>query len=1055
MLRKLSGIVAVLLINLLLCNSNLFAQSTDATITGKVMDANGPVKGTSITIHNESTGFKQTTLTNQNGVYTFLQLPLGSPYSVSANHIGYTEQKKSGYKLSYGDELVIDFEMADKSNEIDEIVINGGDLKDKIKTLGASTAITANELKKMPVNGRNFSSLIDLSPVSNGSNLAGQRASSTNFTVDGMNSRSTVAGGNASGAYAISMEAIQEFKVVTNDYDVTYGRSGGGSVTTVTKAGTNTFKGSVFTFGRTDWLSSQYNLNGTPRSQEFSTYQTGFSLGGPIVKDKAHFFVALDRQRDARPLQIANIVSPEDVARYKVTQATLDEFAQIAEQKYGANPDRLFGEFNKKKNTDAAFARIDWQINDKNLLTIRNNFIYDMDDQQEGDNSNINAYESYTNRKYITNSLMASLRTSINPKITNDFKLQYFLERSEALHNVEGFGQDQSIPRAIVEEVESIDGNDKYYRSIQIGGQRFAPEWFHGDMFQLVNNIYYNTEKIKYTFGIDAMYTDMNFRYGSEMNGRYYFTGMKNFADLKPYRYARDVYMTDQENTKVNNLAIGIYGQLETKVARGLDMVLGVRLDNTQYLRKANFNQVVYDELGISTDNGINTFQFQPRVQFTWDVNEERKDIIRFGAGIFGSALNPYSMLNNVLFDGTKIAGVDITDPALIPTPNFPGYRNDPNSAPGRDLLNQPGVEKLITINTNHKDVKVPTVYKANFSINHFFSPSLRVGLSAYATWARNNYMYVDRNMVDEPYFRLAAEGNRGVYIPADKINANNGAANWVHSRKTDQIGRVLEMNSEGKNNTYTVVVDGTYRYWKDGQVSMSYTWNDAKDNTSYNGNVANSATLSLMVQDDPRDLSRMTYSDNQFRHKVVFYGTLPSIWGISMGLRYSGIAGTRYSLSVKGNVNGDFVASNDLAFVYNPDDNNVPQNLREGIQKILDNPNAEQSIKDYIRNNAGRIAERNGGVNGFYGVFDLHLAKEFKFYKTHGVEASVDIFNVANLFNKDWGVGKNLGKQELYSIKSFDAQKLQYLYNMTSNVGVSTLNGNPFQVQLGLRYSF
>src|SRR5690606_19120483 len=210
-----------------------------------------------------------------------------------------------------------------------------------------------------------------------------------------------------------------------------------------------------------------------------------------------------------------------------------------------------------------------------------------------------------------------------------------------------------------------------------------------------------------------------------------------------------------------------------------------------------------------------------------------------------------------------------------------------------------------------------------------------------------------------------------------------------------------------------------------------------------------------LFRSDDPRDLSRMTYSDNQFRHKVVFYGTVPSIWGISMGLRYSGIAGTRYSLSVKGNVNGDFVASNDLAFVYNPDDNNVPQNLREGIQKILDNPNAEQSIKDYIRNNAGRIAERNGGVNGFYGVFDLHLAKEFKFYKTHGIEASVDIFNVANLFNKDWGVGNNLGKQELYSIKSFDAQKLQYLYNMTSNVGVSTLNGNPFQVQLGLRYSF
>src|SRR5690606_25565093 len=108
--------------------------------------------------------------------------------------------------------------------------------------------------------------------------LAGQRASSTNFTVDGMNSRSTVAGGNSGGAYSISMEAIREFKVVTNDYDVTYGRSGGGSVTTVTKSGTNTLTGSAFTFARTGWLSSKYNLNGTPRTQEFSTYQYGFSL---------------------------------------------------------------------------------------------------------------------------------------------------------------------------------------------------------------------------------------------------------------------------------------------------------------------------------------------------------------------------------------------------------------------------------------------------------------------------------------------------------------------------------------------------------------------------------------------------------------------------------------------------------------------------------------------------------------------------------------------------------------------------------------------------------
>lgn len=577
MQRQIIWLISLTIITFFQIPTNSWAQGTEATITGRIMDNNGPVKGTSVSVKNESTGFKQTTLTNQNGIYTFPQLPLGSPYSISVNHVGYAEQKKTDYKLSYGDELNVDFTLSSAENKLDEVIVQGtaADLKNKIKTLGASTAITANDLKKMPVNGRNFSSLIDLSPVSSGTNLAGQRASSTNFTVDGMNSRSTVAGGNSGGAYSISMEAIREFKVVTNDYDVTFGRSGGGSITTVTKSGTNTLTGSAFTFARAGWLSSKYNLNGTARKQKFSTYQYGFSLGGPIIKDKAHFFVTWDRQMDTRPLQIADIQTTEDIARYKVTQATLDEFTRIAVGKYGASADRLFGSFDKKKKTDAAFARIDWQLNDKNLLTIRNNFVYDMDNQQEGDNTGINVFESYTNRRYINNSLMASLRTSINSKLTNDLKVQHFYERSEAQHNVAGFDQSHSIPRAIVESVQSVDGTNKYTNSIQLGGQRYAPEWFNGNMLQLVNNLYYNTDKIKYTFGADVMYTNMDFRYGSEMNGRFYFTGLQNFDNLTPYRYARDVYMTDKENTLVNNLAVGLYGQMEAKIARGLDVVGG------------------------------------------------------------------------------------------------------------------------------------------------------------------------------------------------------------------------------------------------------------------------------------------------------------------------------------------------------------------------------------------------------------------------------------------------------------------------------------------------
>lgn len=1052
MIRLITAFFALCIV---LCTAPLhsYGQGNEATITGKVSESKaGGIVGATVIVRNESTGFQAGTVTDVNGDYIIKQLPLGSPYSISVSYVGYGEQKKSGYALNQGDQLRLNFALETDATELQAVDIKASSLKNTVMTLGSSTPISARDIGRLPVNGRNFTSLIDLSPLSNGSSLGGQLASSTNYTIDGMTSRGTISGGSTSGAYSISMEAIREFKVVTNEYDVTMGRAGGGTISTVTKSGTNQLSGSAFTFGRTDWLSSPYDLRGNKRTQQFSTYQYGFSLGGPIIRDKAHFFVAWDRQADSRPLYIANNLSPADVAANRVTTETLEEFSAIARSKYGMSDAPQYGAFDKKKGTDAVFARIDWQLNSKNLLTLRNNFVREDDKLSEGDNSGINFYESFINRKKFDNSIMASLRTILSPKITNEVKLQHFYEDVAVIPSNELPAQ--GIPRAIVENVESVSGTSTYFNSIQIGGQRFSPEWFKGNVLQLVDNFYYNTGKINFTFGLDLMYNQMHSRYGSEMNGRFYFTGLENFNNLKPYRYAREIYMVEDESQKVRSLSSGLYAQMETRLGIGLEMTAGLRLDHTTYLNRANFSQVVYDQLGIRTNNKINTLQLQPRVQFTWDINDQSKDVIRFGAGVFGSALNPYSMVNNMLFDGSKVASVEIQGD-LVPTPNFPGYRNDPSTAPGAELFNIPGIERLITINTNSPDAKVPVVYKTNFSYNHFFSDRLRVGVSGYASWARNNYMYLDRNMVDEPFFRIEAEANRGVYVPAASINATNGATNWLNGRKTNQVGRVLELVSEGKKNQYAVVIDGTYRYFRDGQITASYTWNDAKDNTSYNGNVANTATLDQMVVDDPRDLSKMSYANNQFRQKVVFYGTAPSFWGITVGLRYSGIGGTRYTLAVSGNMNGDFVSSNDLAFVYDPANTATPEYLRTGIQAILDNPEAEESIKRYIRENAGKVAERNGGVNNFYGVFDLRLAKRFKIYKSHGIEASIDIFNVANLLNKDWGVGYNLGKQNLLTIRSFDKTKEEFVYNVNKGAGVSGLNGNPYQVQLGLRYAF
>ncbi|WP_132053403.1 TonB-dependent receptor [Pseudocnuella soli] len=1046
--------LSVGLLFLLLCNTLMVLgqNATQAVVLGAVSSADGPVQGATIYVKNESTGFTTSTVTNKEGGYIFNQLPLGSPYSLTVSYVGYKSEKKTGIALNQGDRLEIGFSLIKNEGALTEVVVTTNTIRRNIANVGAATTISPKDLNTLPVNGRNFTTLIDLSPLANGTSIGGQLQSSTNFTIDGMSARGTIAGGNTSGAYSISMEAIREFKVVNNEYDVTEGRAGGGTISTVTKSGTNTFTGSAFGFLRHNKLSSRYDIRGNRRNQPFSTAQYGASIGGPIVKDKAHFFLVWDHQQDSRPLIIADVRSAADEAAFRVTQSTLDRFTAIAREKYGVSDNPQFGSFDKGRSTDAIFGRVDWQLNSKNLLTIRNNYVYELDNLSEGDNSGINARESYIDRKKMNNSLIVSLRSAINSKLTNEFKAQQFLQHEFVIPSPEL--PPAGIPRAIVENVTSVgEKGTNYTNSIQIGGQRFSPEWFKGTVYQVVNNLYYNTERAKFTFGVDMMYTKMHNVYGSEMNGRFFFTGLDNFEKGIPYRYAREIAIVDDPSTVLHQLASGVYGQMETRLGRGFNLLAGVRLDNTQYLNGANYNAVAEKELGIVTNNKIQTLQVQPRFELMWDVNEKKRDFIRFGAGIFGSNLNPYSMINNILFDGTKVAAVDMT--TNVPTPDFERYRQDPSTAPGKDLFNIPGVEKLITINTNAKDVKVPTVYKASLTYNHMFSERLRVGISGYASFARNNYMYVDRNMVDQPYFRIEQEANRGVYVPANTINARNGVANWVDSRKTNTLGRVLELISDGKKNQFAVVLDGTFRYYKDGQITASYTWNDSRDNTSYNGNVANSATLSLMVKDDPRDLSRMTYADNQFRSKVVVYANAPSIRGITIGLRFSGIGGTRYSLAVAGNMNGDFVNSNDLAYIYDPNDAATPKYIADGINAILANPDVQGNFKEYLTRSFGKIAERNGGENGFNGVFDLRLAKKVMINRKHGVELSMDLFNVANTFNKKRGVNQNLGKQNIYNITSFNAATETFGYRVNTTSGVSPLGGTPFQAQLGVRYSF
>ena len=277
------------------------------------------------------------------------------------------------------------------------------------------------------------------------------------------------------------------------------------------------------------------------------------------------------------------------------------------------------------------------------------------------------------------------------------------------------------------------------------------------------------------------------------------------------------------------------------------------------------------------------------------------------------------------------------------------------------------------------------------------------------------------------------------------------------------QLGRVLELTNSGEATDRAAIADATLELSRGTRVDASYTLNSAYDNTTFGCCLARTATTYTAITGDPRDLSgSWGHSDTDFRNKVVITGTLPRLWGAHIGVRYVSTSGRPMSAVVNGDINGDESTSNDLAFVFNPDDPSTPAAIAAAMRRVLDNP--QNVARDYLRANLGRIATRNGAFAPRTERFDLRATKGIQ--TTHGqwLTIGIDVFNVANLLNSNWGAEYQLPvgisnqnpviqRLPLLNVVGFNQATKQYIYTVNENFGVLQKAGNPYQIQLSVRY--
>jgi hypothetical protein len=293
----------------------LFAQKYTGTITGVISDSQGAVvNSASVAVTNPATGASRTATSNSSGVYVVPELEVGT-YTVKITAPGFKEYVAKNVELNTSSTATINATLQVGSTS-DQVTVEGSTVQVETATGAVGNVVEGNEVRELPLNGRNFIELTQLAPgvspiagfdvvkkgLEGGTDFSvnGNSVTSNLFLVDGVNNNDI--GSNRTILIYPSLQAIDEFKILRNSYGPEYGQAAGAIVNIVTRGGTNQFHGGVFYDGRNDKLNANSyfnNLNGA-RRPPLHRNDYGFNIGGPVIKDRLFFFESEEWNKEKR-----------------------------------------------------------------------------------------------------------------------------------------------------------------------------------------------------------------------------------------------------------------------------------------------------------------------------------------------------------------------------------------------------------------------------------------------------------------------------------------------------------------------------------------------------------------------------------------------------------------------------------------------------------------------------------------------------------------------------------------------------------------------------------
>ncbi len=1042
--------VSLLLLLLLTAQLSWGQGATTAAINGIVTDEKGePLPGATVLAIHTPTGTQYGVGTNADGRYNIQGMRVGGPYTVKVSFVGYQDGTRANIVLSLNANLRLDFPLSTSSTELGNVVVTGRpDPTINAGRTGAATNVSRDQIMELPTLSRSLTDFTRLTPQAGGggsSSFGGANNRYNNITIDGAvnNDVFGLAGSGTPGGQAntnpIALDAIDQIQVVLAPYDVTLGSFTGAGVNAVTRSGTNDFSASIYGFGRNQNSAGKSVNEPRTKLDEFYNYQTGFRVGGPLVKDKVFFFLNGEIARVSAPLGFQP-GTPDS----KIAVADLQRIATAANTAtYGNYDVGGYGSFNRRTQSNKIFARLDFNLSENNTLSLRHNYVKAFDDNLTRTSNNFRFGNNIYQFDNLTNSTVAELNSRFAGGFSNKLILTYTAIRdARAVAGAAGPAyqiQDNGITYSLGQERSSV-GNQ-----------------LDQDIGEVTDNLTKAYGKHTITLGTHNEGYKFRNLFLNNAAGYYTFSSIANFEQGRASGVQQSYPTANGGEARFKAAQLGFYVQDEYTPVENLRLTLGMRIDIPVFFDKPGANEGVAAQFGSqyrtsNTPNG--QVLYSPRLGFNWDVNNDSKVQLRGGTGIFTGRV-PFVWLSNSYTNSGLIQGgvSQSSNTAFLPRIEL-----DPTKISGA-YSNTTQTQ----INLVRNDFKLPQVWRSNLAVDFRLPGDVVATLEGIYSKTVNDIYYKDINLV-APTGRLAGPDQRPVY-------PSSSSARRVNNNYTN----VYLLDNTSKGYRYNATFQLQKRFVGGLNSTVAYTYGVAKEINSGSSSTASSNFGFNQVAYDPNN-PELGYSRNDQRHRVIAStGYTFTYAGGAMATTftafYEGLSGQplTYIYGQTRDLNNDGNNSNDLLYI--PTDVRDPSQIRlvasEGrdlatVQNQLD---AYINNDPYLRTHRGQVAERFAARLPWTHELDIRVAQDFNFTaggKKNTLQITFDIFNLGNLLNKNWGnqyVVLNNAVELLKAESTGPNQQPTFSFPAsfaTTNRSYDFSNlGSRWQGQLGVRYSF